>query len=446
MAEKTAKELRKQVIYSVFVRNYSREGTFAAVERDVERIKALGVDVIWLLPIHPLGVEKRKGTLGSPYAIKDYREINPEFGNFADFRRLVNKIHECGMKVIIDVVYNHTSPDSYLATHHPDWFYHKADGKPGNRVGEWWDVVDLDYSHPELWDYQIATLKLWAGEYRVDGFRCDVASMVPIAFWKRAREAVEKERADMIWLAESVDPEFILNARANGFYCASDSELMQVFDICYDYDIYSKFSDTFTSDNALETYAEAINRQEWIYPDNYIKLRFLENHDRPRAAYLIENEKALRNWTAFIYFQKGITMIYNGQEMGVKQLPGLFDLEPIDWKDGTQELSSLMQRMNEVKKQYVFSDGSYRVMADGSDVLIGVWIPNGLEQMQEKKERLVGIFTIKGNERLVSLRSDLCGHIADGKYINLVSGEMIEIQNERLRTDGEPIILAYRWE
>ena len=159
MAITTSKTNRNMVMYSVFVRNYSEEGTFKQLQNDLDRIKALGVDIIWLLPIHPVGVVERKGAVGSPYAIKDYRAIDPALGTKEDLKELVQEIHARGMRCIIDVVYNHTSPDSWLAQHHPEWFYHKPDGSFGNKVGEWLDVVDLDYSQRDLWDYQIETLK-----------------------------------------------------------------------------------------------------------------------------------------------------------------------------------------------------------------------------------------------------------------------------------------------
>ncbi len=184
MANDTKIDLRKQMIYSIFVRNYSPEGNFEGVRKDLDRIKDLGTDIIWLLPIQPSGKEKRKrkGILGSPYAISDYRAINPEYGTMEDFKRLCDDVHAKGMKIIIDCVYNHTSPDSVQAKEHPDWFYHKKDGSFGNKVGDWSDVIDLDYSHKDLWKYQAETLVMWA-KY-VDGFRCDVAPMVPVDFWK----------------------------------------------------------------------------------------------------------------------------------------------------------------------------------------------------------------------------------------------------------------------
>lgn len=180
MAKDTLLNLRNEIIYCIYVRNHTPEGTFAAIMPDLQRIKGLGVDIIWFMPIHPIGETKRKGVEGSPYTIKDYRAVNLAYGTIDDFKALVAAIHDLGMKVMLDVVYNHTSPDSWLAGQHPEWFYRRPNGEMGNKVGEWYDIVDLDYSHPELWDYQIETLKQWAAI--VDGFRCDVASLVPLDF------------------------------------------------------------------------------------------------------------------------------------------------------------------------------------------------------------------------------------------------------------------------
>ena len=143
MAYCTKTDLRNQVIYSIYVRNYSEEGTFLEVEKDLDRIKGLGVDIIWFLPIYPIGQEKRKGILGSPYAIADYRKVNPELGTMDDFKHLVEGIRTRGMRVMLDIVYNHTSPDSWLAKNHPEYFYKTPEGEMGHRVGDWGDIVDL---------------------------------------------------------------------------------------------------------------------------------------------------------------------------------------------------------------------------------------------------------------------------------------------------------------
>lgn len=424
MAVSTPKEYRNLVMYSIFVRNFSAEGNFEGVRRELERIKALGVDIIWLMPIHPIGEKARKGSLGSPYAISDYRAINPEFGTLEDFKRLVDDIHAHGMKCIIDVVYNHTSPDSWLAANHPEWFYHKPDGSFGNHIGDWSDVIDLDYTNTELWDYQIETLKMWART--VDGFRCDVAPLVPLEFWLRARREVAEVRPDCFWLCESVEPQFITASRAQGLTSHSDGELYQAFDVAYDYDIFDSFRDFITGRASLERYAEDINRQEYIYPENYVKLRFLENHDRTRAAFLLPDERRLLAWTAFIYFQKGMTLLYAGQERGVGHLPSLFDADRVQWGTG-RDYSAYMSRLYEIKKDPIFAHSSYEVNALPGVVLMASHTAG--------ERRCVGIFPVAGGNCVV--RTDL----PDGAYTELIGGGCVEVHAGMLAVGEQAIII-----
>ncbi len=423
MATATPKEYRNQVLYSVYVRNHTAEGTFEALRRDLERIKALGTDIIWLLPIHPVGSVARKGSLGSPYAISDYRAVNPEFGTLEDFRRLLDDIHRLGMKCIIDVVYNHTSPDSWLARRHPEWFHRRPDGSMGNRFGDWTDVVDLDYSHPELWDYQIDTLKYWAS--MVDGFRCDVASIVPLDFWLRARAEVETVRPGCFWLSESVEPAFISIARAQGHPALSDSEIFQAFDASYEYDVFPLFQDYLEGRVPLSAYADALNRQEVTYPDNYVKLRYLENHDQLRAAFVIPNGEALENWTAFLYFQKGLTLLYGGQEKSCVHLPSLFDKDPVDWSSGPDRTEQL-KRLSALKRHPLLTNSAYHVQALPGDLLYAVHRAQG--------RQLTGVFTLKG----------VCGPVRvsapDGQYPNLAGDGNIEVKFGRVCCQGRPII------
>lgn len=424
MAVNTSKTNRNMVMYSVFVRNFSEEGTFRRLQEELGRIKGLGVDIIWLMPIHPIGEMARKGTLGSPYAIKDYRAIDPALGTPDEFKALVEAVHALGMRCIIDVVYNHTSPDSWLAKYHPEWFYHKPDGSFGNRIGDWTDVIDLDYSNPALWDYQIDTLKMWAEI--VDGFRCDVAPLIPLEFWLRARREVESVRPGCFWLSESVEPEFIVENRARGVASLSDGEIFQAFDVSYEYDIFSYFRDYLKGQLPLSEYAAAINRQEGIYPDNFVKLRFLENHDRARAKLMIGDEKRLRNWTAFLYFQKGMTLLYAGQERQDAHRPSLFEKDPVDWTG--EDISELLRRLYEIKKDPLFADSRYEVTAMPHDVLLAA---------HRKGEReLLGIFSLRGESALVPAAAP------DGVYCNLIDSRGIEIFDGMLRTDGEPIIIT----
>lgn len=424
MAFDTDKGLRNQVMYSVFVRNYSPEGTFEGVRKDLQRIRDLGVDIIWLMPIHPLGEKARKGSLGSPYAIKNYREVNPEFGTLEDFKALVSDIHALGMKCIIDVVYNHTSPDSWLSENHPEWFYHKPDGSFGNRVGDWTDIIDLDYANKELWDYQIDTLKMWAEI--VDGFRCDVASLVPLEFWLRAREEVGKVRGNCIWLSESIEHGFIRYIRSQGMTALSDSEIYQAFDISYEYDVAGDFIDCLLGKITLSDYAKVLNLQETIYPHNYVKLRFLENHDRPRAHQLIADEKALRVWTAFMYFQNGMPLIYNGQETGATHLPTLFDKDTIDFSVKV-DLTPLMKKLYTICKDEIMTDSDYKVESPCDGVITAMHTA--------KCGKLLGVFPVKTTGALVNVQ------VPDGTYKDLITGRDVEVHFGMLSVSDEAVII-----
>ncbi len=414
--------VRAMTIYSVFVRNHG--GSFLQVAGDIPRIRSLGVDAVWLLPIHPIGKEKRKGSLGSPYAISDYRKVNPEYGSLEDFRKLAEVVHENGMKLLIDVVYNHSSPDSWLAKHHPDWFYHKEDGSFGNRVGEWSDIIDLDYSHEALWDYQIETLKMWAKI--VDGFRCDVAALVPLEFWKRARKEVETVRPGCIWLAESVEPEFILYARSRGMQAWDDKALYEAFDICYDYDIWESYTRYAAGRSSLGEYVHSLNWQLKTYPDGFSKLRCLENHDRERMGKLFPSLQLQRNWLSWCFFQQGTALLYSGQEFAPSHLPTLFDPDPIRM-EGAPVHGALIRRLTKMKKDPLFTEGAYTVKACENDLLLAEYQLNG--------RRAVGLFSLRGHcgSVTVGLPDGVCKNRIDDKEIPIVSG--------LLHSEGEPIIL-----
>ena len=309
MAAGTNVTLRNQVMYSVYVRNYSEEGTFAAVERDLDRIKELGVDVIWFMPIHPVGEKAKKGELGSPYANKDYRSVNP----------------------------------------------------------------------------------------------------------------------DCLWLSESIEPEFITYLRSQDLVAHSDCEVYQAFDICYDYDIHKLFRDYVDGKCPLSSYTERINLQEAIYPANYVKLRCLENHDQDRATSFIKTEEALRNWTAFMYFQKGMTLLYNGQEVGAERRPDLFNKDTINWNT-EMDLSTDMKILREIKKHSIFTNSLYSVKAyDVADIAVATHT--------SKDGKMVGVFSFKGKE------ADVEVDMADGTYINYMDGKMVKIESGKLHCAGRPIII-----
>lgn len=281
MAKDTPTSYCSLVIYEIFVRNHGLHGNFADVETDLPRIRSMGVDVVWFMPIHPIGKINRKGSLGSPYSIADYREVNPEYGTKADFKHLIDTAHQLGLKVIIDVVYNHTAHDSILVKQHPDWFHQDASGHPVTTVTAWTDVIDLRYPNPGLAAYLIDCLKYWA-EFGVDGFRCDVAPIVPVDFWIEARQEVTLTKPGMIWLAESVHADFVASRRRNGLVAHSDCEVYQAFDLEYDYDIWPVWQAAVVDQSRLVRYTDMLRFQDAMYTTEYIKMRCVENHDNPR--------------------------------------------------------------------------------------------------------------------------------------------------------------------
>lgn len=332
-------------IYQIYLRNFTGEGTFRAAIPHLARVAEMGFDWVYLTPIHPVGRAARKGTLGSPYAIYDYRAVDPELGSEEDFAAFVGAAHAQRLKVMIDVVYNHTSPDSVLAGEHPDWFLQGPDGRPGRKCEDWSDVVDFDYqASPHLWVELIDTLSMWR-DRGVDGFRCDVASLVPADFWKQARMRVNqydpgarKERAPLVWLAESVHPAFLRRMRLDGHGAWSEPELhAAAFDLSYDYDGWERLEKVWAHELPIERYLEYLYVQETLYPAGAKKLRYLENHDQERAAHRLARGAELRAWTALCQFLPGVAMTYMGQEWALDHRPDLFGRDPIQPERGDQE-------------------------------------------------------------------------------------------------------------
>jgi len=434
MANNTSVAVRNDIIYSVYVRNHTSEGTFRALIPDLPRIKALGTDIIWLMPIHPIGVKGRKGSLGCPYANRDYRTVNPEYGTLEDFKSLVDRIHALGMRCIIDVVYNHTSPDAVLTQEHPEFYYRKPDGSFGNKTAEWTDVIDLDYNVPKLWDYQIDTLKYWAGI--VDGFRCDVASCVPAEFWKRARAEVAAVNPGCLWLGETVHCTFNLFNRVKKCYAGSDGTMYEAFDIEYDYDIRESFDRYITGKVPLSNWLDLLNHQEVAYPDNYSKLRCLENHDRPRAKTLWPEDLALENATAMLYFLKGTVMLYAGQEFTCTETPSLFEKDVFPRDTGT-DISALLLELGKLRKEQLRPEDYFFASADDADNI-------ALCLRDDGKKKKAGIFSLGGKSADVTLQypNEEPWAIPDGIYTNLLSGKSVEVKNNMLHSDGKPILFV----
>jgi glycosidase len=424
MANDTPVSYRNLVLYEIYVRNHEPNGTFADVEADLERIRSMGVDVIWFMPIHPIGKLNKKGTLGCPYSISDYREVNPEYGSYEDFARLVEKAHVLGLKVMIDVVYNHTAHDSKLVQEHPEYFHQDKDGKPVTTVPDWSDVIDLKHPNQGLTDYLIETLQGWA-RAGVDGFRCDVASLVPLEFWLQARDAVAQVKEGVIWLAESVHASFVSYRRSKGLTGLSDSQVYEAFDLTYDYDIWPLWQLTVQDKVPARRYVEMLRFQDCIYPANYVKMRCVENHDQRRIMKLAPSKNQALAWTAFQGFNKGAFLIYGGQEAAAEHTPSLFDIDKVEWAN--YPLQPFLTRLAQLKKHPAQVEGKFFIIK-ADPAIQAVWNhPDG---------SLYGVFNVSGKRGYVNV------HLPDGTYTDALSESAVTITNGKLLLPDSAIILC----
>jgi len=425
MAIDTPYTYRNLVIYEIYVRNHGPNGNFADVEADLPRIRSMGVDVIWFMPIHPIGRVARKGTLGSPYAIQDYREVNPEYGTRQDFFRLIEHAHELGLKVMIDVVYNHTSPDSVLVSEHPEYFHMDDSGKPITHDPEWSDVIDLKYQHPELTAYLIETLQGWV-HFGVDGFRCDVASLVPVDFWRQARAGVAEIKPGVIWLAESVHAAYVGQRRRRGLISHSDGEIYSEFDITYDYDIWPIWQRAVRGEVPASRYLEMLRFQDCIYPANFVKMRCVENHDQARIQKLAPSRSQALAWTAFQAFNRGAFLIYGGQEAAAVHTPSLFGGDKIEW--GDYELQPFLTKLAAIKKDQALIEG-HLVLLDGEPAIQAAW--------HHPEASLYGVFNASGTAGEVEVQ------LPDGEYLDLLSETSVFVKDGKTTLPESAIILQY---
>jgi len=309
--------LRDAVVYEIFPRAFSASGDFDGVTAQLDRLKSLGVTVIWLMPIHPVGKEKFKGALGSPYAVRDYDAINPEYGTSQDLKELVAAAHKRDIKVFIDVVANHTSWDSVLMKH-PDWYRHDAVGRIVPPNPDWVDVAQLDFSNPALRDYMRDMLVRWLRDYDLDGFRCDYAAGIPRDFWEWVRPQLDKVRPNLAFLAEADDPLL----------------LQRAFDVDYAWDFYHVVSEALAGRAPASTVRAAWERAEALYPRGALRLRFSDNHDQLRATAQVGLPAALAA-SALMFTLDGVPLLYNGMEVGdttESAAPALFERMPIAWQ------------------------------------------------------------------------------------------------------------------
>ncbi len=320
-------------IYEVNIRQYTPEGTFRAFEAHLPRLQQMGVGILWLMPIHPIGQEKRKGTLGSYYSVRDFRAVNPDMGTLADLQHLTAEAHQRGMHVILDWVANHTAWDNPLVQQHPDWYTRDAKGQLVPPVADWQDVVDLDYSKPELRAWMTESMAYWVREADIDGYRCDVAGLVPTEFWNDTRAALDQIKP-VFMLAEWDElhhPPFVDSAHWN-----PDTRLLErAFDATYALNLLGRLDSVGQTGPfaTLDNYQALKSR---VYPQNISLMNFTSSHDvnsweGSEFERYGNRDRALK-MAALAMLLPGVPMVYSGQEVGLKKRLSFFEKDTINWK------------------------------------------------------------------------------------------------------------------
>ncbi len=309
--------LRDGIIYEVNPRAFSAAGNFRGVMDQLPRLKELGVNILWLMPIHPSGKERSKGSIGSPYAVRDFFAIHPDYGTADDFKLFVTEAHRAGFKVIIDIVADHTSWDSVMLKT-PAFYKHDAAGKIISPVPDWSDVAGLDYNNPDLRAYMTGMLVYWIREFDLDGFRCDVAGMSPTDFWEQARVELDKVKPDILMLAEWHTPDLLAKA----------------FDLDYSWPLHKTLTEVFENGTPAYELRKEWDEERRIYPPGALHLRFSDNHDEKRAIARFGERGALAA-SALMFTLDGVPMLYNGMEVGdttESGAPALFERLPVFWQ------------------------------------------------------------------------------------------------------------------
>lgn len=308
---------KNSVLYEVNIRQFTKEGTFNAFAEHLPRLKQLGVDILWLMPVNPIGIKNRKEALGSYYSVRDYKDVNPEFGTMEDFKKLLVKSHELGFHVIIDWVPNHSSWDNNLIVEYPDWYVKDSTGKFIPPIGtDWTDVVQFDWSNKELQDYMIGALKFWT-ELGVDGFRVDHPHKTPYEFWDRARVELNKVKP-VFMLAENEDQtDFMKNG----------------FDMSYAWELHHLMNRIAQGKDSLRALNKYYHKEDSIFPQNVYRMVFMDNHDENSWNGTINSRMGIAQnaFAVFNFTTQGVPLLYNGQEVCLNKSLRFFVRDTIKW-------------------------------------------------------------------------------------------------------------------
>jgi len=369
------------------------------------------------MPVNPIGIKNRKGSLGSYYSVKDYRGINPEFGTLNDFRALVKRIHQLGMHVIIDWVANHTSWDNNMITEHPEWYTHDSTGKIISPVADWKDAADLNYDKKELREYMTNSLIYWVKEADVDGFRCDVADMIPVSFWNEAVPKI-KQVKHVFMLAEAEKPYMHDTA----------------FDMTYSWDIYQDMNAIAKGKKTPATLDSILKSDSSRYPAGAYRMHFTTNHDENswNGTEYARLGDAAKTFAVLCYTIPGLPLIYSGQESALNRSLKFFDKDTIEWEGFP--LAGFFTTLNKLKKgNTALANG-----ADGGEMIkvTSDHDTNVYSFIRKKDKNVVFVIT---NLSPVEIKATLTGEVYAGDYRDL-------FENKDIHIDGNLAVTLKPWE
>ena len=406
------------VIYEMNVRQLTEEGTFAAAMRHLQHLNDIGVDAIWLMPIYPIGEVERKGSLGSYYSISDYCAVNSEFGSMADFDAFVAEAHRLDMKVILDWVANHTARDAKWLKEKPMNWYERDEQGAAKVPWDWSDTAKLNYEEREVWRGQIEAMKFWVTKHNVDGFRCDMAMLVPTAFWQQARAELQSVKKNIFMLAEAEGVEFFDDA----------------FDACYGWELHHAMVDVAQGKSRVWELRNKIHSLHDDYPQSSMHLSFTSNHDENSWSGSEQSRfgDALEAMTALSFvLPKSLPLIYTGQEYGYDHSFAFFDKDAMPAME-ENNTTHLYRNLCEMKHSFTALRSAD---LGGSFVEINNNAPDCLLTFVRENEQ--GRVVYIANLSPYKVFSDFHTGIYAGDYVEVVTGEQSRLY-EHAWGDMEP--------
>ena len=400
------------MLYELNVRQFTPEGTFAAARQRLPFLRSLGIDAIWLMPIYPIGVEGRKGSLGSYYSIRDYKGINEEFGSEEELRDFITTAHSLGMRVLLDWVANHTARDARWLEDKPyDWYEREEDGT-AKVPWDWTDTAKLNYSNHDVWRGQIDAMRYWVEQFKVDGFRCDMAMLVPIEFWQEASEELHRIKRDIFMLAEAEE----------------DNLFDRAFNMSYQWNIHHIMCDIAKGARRVWDLRNAIHSERARYPREAMRMSFTSNHDENSwsGSEQARFGSALEVMTAMTFLMPStMPLIYTGQEVGYNHSFEFFE------RDAIPAEAYVENRTTELYRRLTLLKHKEQALAAGERGGEMIEIENNAKDCmmtfvrEVDGSRVVAIVNLSP----YTIHADFRTGIYAGKYYDALSGERVVLDD-----------------